>query len=66
MRKVCVIDEIGKMELFSQSFIQSVSQVLSSSRVVMLGTIPVPKGKPLGLVEEIRNQKEVKVFNVSC
>ena len=66
MKKVCVIDEIGKMELFSQSFIQVVSQILSGSGVVMLGTIPVPKGKPLGLVEEIRNRKEVKVFNVSC
>ncbi|XP_020642463.3 cancer-related nucleoside-triphosphatase [Pogona vitticeps] len=65
VKKVCVIDEIGKMELFSQSFIQVVSQILSGSGVVMLGTIPVPKGKPLGLVEEIRNRKEVKVFNIT-
>lgn len=65
MKKVCVIDEIGKMELFSQSFIQAVRQILSGSGTVILGTIPVPKGKPLGLVEEIRNRKEVKVFSVS-
>ncbi|KAJ7342257.1 hypothetical protein JRQ81_009966 [Phrynocephalus forsythii] len=63
IKKVCVIDEIGKMELFSQSFIQAVHQILSGSGVVMLGTIPVSKGKPLGLVEEIRNHKEVKVFS---
>lgn len=53
------------MELFSQSFVQAVHQLLSGSRTVILGTIPVSKGKPLGLVEEIRNRKEVKVFNVS-
>ncbi|NXA38158.1 NTPCR triphosphatase, partial [Eudromia elegans] len=64
-RKICVIDEIGKMELFSQPFIHAVRQTLASSGTVVLGTIPVPKGKPLDLVEEIRSRKDVKVFNVS-
>ncbi|NWY01061.1 NTPCR triphosphatase, partial [Nothoprocta ornata] len=64
-RKICVIDEIGKMELFSQPFIQAVRQTLTSSGTVILGTIPIPKGKPLDLVEEIRSRKDVKVFNVS-
>ncbi|XP_013011820.2 cancer-related nucleoside-triphosphatase isoform X2 [Cavia porcellus] len=62
---VCVIDEIGKMELFSQPFIQAVRQTLSSPGTVVLGTIPVPKGKPLALVEEIRKRPDVKVFSVS-
>ncbi|XP_062981722.1 cancer-related nucleoside-triphosphatase [Elgaria multicarinata webbii] len=65
MKKVCIIDEIGKMELFSQLFIQAVRQILSGSGIVILGTIPVAKGKPLGLVEEIRNRKEVKVFSIT-
>ncbi|KAK1791370.1 hypothetical protein P4O66_013383, partial [Electrophorus voltai] len=60
-RRVFVIDEIGKMELFSQTFIQAVRQALDSSDCI-LGTIPTPKGKPLGLVEEIRARKDVKVF----
>ncbi|KAM9344813.1 cancer-related nucleoside-triphosphatase [Symphorus nematophorus] len=64
-RKVFVIDEIGKMELFSQSFIRSVRQTLDSSSCTILGTIPVPKGKPLGLVEEVRSRGDVKVFTVS-
>lgn len=64
-KKVCVIDEIGKMELFSQPFIQAVRQTLSSPGTVVLGTIPVPKGKPLALVEEIRNRPDVKVFSVT-
>lgn len=63
--RVCVIDEIGKMELFSQSFIQTVRQTLSSPGMVILGTIPIPKGKPLALVEEIRNRNDVKVFTVT-
>ncbi|XP_077024468.1 cancer-related nucleoside-triphosphatase isoform X4 [Tamandua tetradactyla] len=64
-QRVCVIDEIGKMELFSQAFIQAVRQTLSTPGIVILGTIPVPKGKPLTLVEEIRSRNDVKVFNVT-
>ncbi|XP_028325394.1 cancer-related nucleoside-triphosphatase [Gouania willdenowi] len=64
-RKVFVIDEIGKMELFSQSFIRAVRQTLDSSSCIILGTIPVPKGKPLTLVEEVRSRRDVQVFTVS-
>ncbi|XP_069911635.1 cancer-related nucleoside-triphosphatase isoform X1 [Oryctolagus cuniculus] len=64
-QRVCVIDEIGKMELFSQPFIQAVRQTLSTPGTIILGTIPVPKGKPLALVEEIRNRSDVKVFSVT-
>ncbi|KAI4889741.1 hypothetical protein NFI96_019652 [Prochilodus magdalenae] len=64
-RSVFVVDEIGKMELFSQAFIRAVRQALDSSTCTILGTIPVPKGKPLGLVEEIRARKDVKVFTVT-
>lgn len=53
------------MELFSQPFIQAVRQALSTPGTVVLGTIPVPKGKPLALVEEIRARKDVKVLSVS-
>ncbi|XP_029986552.1 cancer-related nucleoside-triphosphatase [Sphaeramia orbicularis] len=63
-RKVFVIDEIGKMELFSKAFVQAVRRTLDSSCSV-LGTIPVPKGRPLGLVEEVRTRRDVKVFTVT-
>lgn len=53
------------MELFSQAFIRAVRETLTDPGTVVLGTIPVPKGKPLDLVEEIRSRKDVKVFNVS-
>ncbi|XP_045154021.1 cancer-related nucleoside-triphosphatase [Echinops telfairi] len=64
-QRVCIIDEIGKMELFSQTFIQAVHQTLSTPGTIVLGTIPVPKGKPLALVEEIRNRSDIKVFSVT-
>ncbi|XP_020382469.2 cancer-related nucleoside-triphosphatase isoform X2 [Rhincodon typus] len=64
-KKVYVIDEIGKMELFSEPFIQSVRQILDGPGGTILGTIPIPKGKPLELVEEIRSRKDVKIFNIT-
>uniref|UniRef100_A0A8D2DMT4 Uncharacterized protein n=1 Tax=Sciurus vulgaris TaxID=55149 RepID=A0A8D2DMT4_SCIVU len=64
--RLCVIDEIGKMEFFSQPFIQAVHQTLSSPEIIVLGTIPALKGKPLALVGEIRGRPDVKVFSVSA
>ncbi len=53
------------MELFSQGFVQAVRRILNQPYSTVLGTIPVPKGKALGLVEEIRTRRDVKVYNVS-
>ncbi|XP_018428867.1 PREDICTED: cancer-related nucleoside-triphosphatase [Nanorana parkeri] len=64
-KSVCVIDEIGKMELFSQKLIFVVHKIFASSNAVVFGTIPVPKGKPLPLVEEIRHRQDVKVLNIT-
>ncbi|XP_071493917.1 cancer-related nucleoside-triphosphatase homolog [Diadema antillarum] len=62
---IFVIDEVGKMELFSQGFIQSVRKLLDQHSSTVLGTIPIPKGRPLGLVEEIRSRPDVKVVTIS-
>uniref|UniRef100_A0A3Q3FCQ9 Nucleoside-triphosphatase, cancer-related n=1 Tax=Labrus bergylta TaxID=56723 RepID=A0A3Q3FCQ9_9LABR len=63
-RKVFVIDEIGKMELFSQSFIRAVRQTLDSS--------PAPSWEPSPSQRETSGpggggagQEDVKVFTVS-
>ncbi|CAL8390268.1 unnamed protein product [Arctogadus glacialis] len=64
-RKVFVIDEIGKMELFSQPFIREVRQTLDSPRCAILGTMPISRGRPLALVEEVRGRSDVRVFTVS-
>ncbi|KAM8954117.1 cancer-related nucleoside-triphosphatase isoform 2-T2 [Pelodytes ibericus] len=64
-KTVCIIDEIGKMELFSESFIHAVRKTLDCPGALIFGTIPVAKGKPLTLVEEIRNRQDVKIFNIT-
>ncbi|KAM8954118.1 cancer-related nucleoside-triphosphatase isoform 3-T3 [Pelodytes ibericus] len=64
-KRVCIIDEIGKMELFSESFIHAVRKTLDCPGALIFGTIPVAKGKPLTLVEEIRNRQDVKIFNIT-
>lgn len=53
------------MELFSQAFIRAVRQTLDASSCSIVGTIPVPKGKPLALVEEVRGRQDVKIFTVT-
>uniref|UniRef100_A0A8C2QAS7 Uncharacterized protein n=1 Tax=Cyprinus carpio TaxID=7962 RepID=A0A8C2QAS7_CYPCA len=60
-RRLFVIDEIRKMELFSRA----VRQTLDASSCSILGTIPVPKGKPLALVEEVRSRQAVKIFMIT-
>lgn len=62
--RVVVIDEIGKMELFSRSFQQTVKELLKHSKVTVFATIPAP-GKANPYVEEIRHRDDVLVYTVS-
>jgi nucleoside-triphosphatase THEP1 len=64
-----VIDEIGKMELFSKSFVESVEGLfenLSNEGRVVLATIPVAgRGKSHRLLEELRNRRDCRLFQVT-
>ena len=64
---VLVIDEIGKMELLSDYFVQVVSELCFKSSFRVLCTIPVKssKGRPIKLVEDIRQAQNAKVFEVT-
>lgn len=62
---IIVIDEIGKMELFSSKFKAAVEKAFSQPNSVVLATIPVPKGKPIQYVEKIRGMPGAKLFTVS-
>ncbi|BFZ12071.1 hypothetical protein BsWGS_15110 [Bradybaena similaris] len=64
-KQIFLVDEIGKMESFSQSFIQAVRKLTSLPDVVVIATIPVPKGKPIPIVEELRNGVHSVVFEVT-
>lgn len=64
MQSLLVIDEIGKMELFSESFKLRVEDIFNStSDYVVLATIPIRRSN--ALIENIRNHNKAKVWIVS-
>ena len=62
---VYVIDEIGKMEMFSQRFVHEVRDLLENQRTTVLTTIPAARGKPIPFVEEIRHRTDALLFEVT-
>lgn len=60
-----VIDEIGKMELYSHRFQQVVRQLIGRKDLTILATIPNKRGVPIPFVEEVRSSPTVRVFEVS-
>lgn len=66
VRPVYVIDEIGKMEMFSSSFVQTVRRLLAHDvGTTVLATIPIAKGRPIPLVEELRHSTDAKLVMIS-
>ncbi|KAM4041185.1 cancer-related nucleoside-triphosphatase isoform 2-T2 [Anomaloglossus baeobatrachus] len=61
-KSVCVIDEIGKMELLSQQFTLAVKKILNNQSTVVFGTLPLSRGRSLPFVEEIKHRQDVKLF----
>jgi|Deesub1362A_J573_1020465.scaffolds.fasta_scaffold00289_22 nucleoside-triphosphatase len=59
-RKVVIIDEIGKMELFSERFRQAVLQAMDSQRVV-IATIAVYNNEFLRALKE---RRDVRLFEL--
>jgi len=41
--RLVVIDEVGRMELVSRSFMPAVRRVLDAAGAVVLGTVPLPR-----------------------
>lgn len=62
--KVMIIDEIGKMESFSQKFKNIVQTYYKKPNVLILATIPLRKTK-ISFIESIRENSEAKLFIVS-
>lgn len=52
------------MEMFSNTFAQTVRSLVSRGDITILATIPIPKGRPIALVEELRSSKDARVFEV--
>ena len=60
--KVVVVDEIGKMEMFSQQFVQTVKELLKHPTTTVFATVPL-KANPF--VEDIKQRDDVIVYTVS-
>ena len=57
-KKIVIIDEVGKMELFSEKFKKAVLKALNSKNKV-LGTIKMTKDF---FTDKIKKRKDVKIF----
>ena len=61
-----IVDEIGKMELFSRKFEKEVRDVFDRPGVVLLGTIPLQsRHRSCSLVDQLMSRKDVRLFEVS-
>ena len=60
-----IVDEVGKMELFSQSFVSSVRELFSSLQATVLATVPVTKQRPIPFVDELKKREDVTLIEVS-
>ena len=63
-KSVIVIDEIGKMENFSQKFVKLVRELFDKSDNDIIATIPV-KFENLNIVKEIVSRDDVEIVEVT-
>ncbi|KAK9050530.1 hypothetical protein SSX86_030501 [Deinandra increscens subsp. villosa] len=60
-----VIDEVGKMEVYSSLFFPAVLRVLESNKP-LLATIPIPKaGRDIPAVARLKNHPGATIFNLT-
>jgi nucleoside-triphosphatase len=59
--RLVMIDEIGKMECFSQQFITLIAELLES-KCLFIATIAMKGG---GLIAEIKKRNDIQLFEVS-
>uniref|UniRef100_A0A8C4QR05 Nucleoside-triphosphatase, cancer-related n=1 Tax=Eptatretus burgeri TaxID=7764 RepID=A0A8C4QR05_EPTBU len=63
--ETCIVDEIGRMELFSHTFQSVVGKLLDQPETTVVGTLPVPRPRSPEFVEMVRNRQDVKLFMIT-
>jgi len=58
---IVIIDEIGKMECFSDKFRRLIKEILNSGKLV-IATIAIKSG---GEIEEIKKRDDIKLFEIT-
>ncbi|KAK5649227.1 hypothetical protein RI129_000256 [Pyrocoelia pectoralis] len=61
---VLVLDEIGKMELFSGKFVENVHNVFQQKNLCILATVPIKRGR-IPLLEYLTSNNKVLTVSVS-
>jgi nucleoside-triphosphatase len=61
VKRLIIIDEIGKMECLSQKFRGLLKELLDSEK----GVVATIAMKGAGLIEEVKGRKDVKIFGIS-
>lgn len=59
-----ILDEIGKMELFSVEFKEAVEQIFEKATRCLLATIPVTRGRPIPMIETLKKHANVILITV--
>lgn len=63
MPSVVIVDEIGKMELFSKPFMKAVIE-LFESQASILATVPVARQHSIQIVEQLKQREDVTLVEV--
>ena len=53
------------MELFSTTFEGLIRQIYEQNNCNIIATIPLPKGKPIELIDSLKNRTDCKIFTVT-
>ncbi|XP_069681911.1 cancer-related nucleoside-triphosphatase homolog isoform X2 [Periplaneta americana] len=61
---ILVLDEIGRMELLSEKFTQEVQKAFSNPVITILATIPIPKGRPIPLIDSLRKRPDTVLLEL--
>lgn len=64
LKDAFIIDEIGKMELFSENFCKEVINAIKESNTSIIATMPI-KRVHIAAIEEIRTHPKCKLFKVN-
>eukprot|EP01084_Bolivina_argentea_P116606 207156_1 len=62
-QKIFIIDEIGKMELFSKQFAKCVDSIINNPSFIVIAT--VPNKHNIGFVERLKRRHDSKLYTLT-
>lgn len=62
--KLLIIDEVGKMELLSEKFENTIRKIAQDKHTKFIATVPIAS-KNIQTVELLKNHNDAKIFHVT-